>query len=113
MPSDASVAVPGIIGDGPNSGLDVDLYAVTLNAGDTLAITQSSAFYSHVRVFNASGAELTALSTYVSQNTTSTINMTAAANGTYYVGISGYYNTPNDPTKAASGNNSGYTGNTR
>ena len=109
LPANATISAPGSIGDGANGATDVDLYAVNLAVGDHLTITLSSAFYSHIRVFQADGTELGNLSTYVSQNSSATVTLQAPATGTYYVGISGYYNTNYDPKTAASGSSS-YTG---
>jgi hypothetical protein len=109
LPVNTSIAIPGTIGDGTNGALDVDLYQFTANRDDNIAITITSVGYSHIRVFNQSGAELTNLSTYIYANTPTTLNLTVPATGTYYVGVSGYTNTGYDPAVAGSGSGS-YTG---
>ena len=42
LPTNASIDVPGTIGDGPTGALDVDLFKIAANAGDIFAVTLNS-----------------------------------------------------------------------
>ncbi|MCG2595886.1 hypothetical protein LZ009_24180, partial [Ramlibacter sp. XY19] len=102
---DAHTAVTADIG-GP---LDVDLYALTLDAHAALRLTVTpSANYSTVRIFDAGGVEQA--SRYFGPNDGNPLEFTANASGTYYVGISGYGNIGYNPSVGGSGTSSGYTG---
>ena len=88
---------------------DIDLYRVDLAAGDQLTAHLSPVDYSHVRVFDATGTELQEL--YVDRGATAHISVQAGAvAGTYYVGVSGYYNNGYNPVDGSGAVNS-YTGN--
>ncbi|WP_404710694.1 Ig-like domain-containing protein [Sphingomonas sp. MMS24-J13] len=103
--------VSASVGDGTQGALDIDLYKVVLGAGDQLNLTLNSSNYSHLRIFDAAGTELS--SQYFSYGDTSSHLWSAPAAGTYYLGVSGYYNFGYDPTKAGTGTGSGngsYTG---
>ena len=91
---------------------DVDLYQITLAAGEVLAVGLNTSTYSDLRIFDATGKQLVTQSgPYVNPNTTGlVVQFTAPAAGTYYVGVSGYNNTSYDPTKAASGTTASFTG---
>ena len=67
----------------------------------------SSVPYSHLRIFDANGAEQT--SQYVVNGST-VVQWTAPAAGSYYIGVGDYYNTAYDPTKAGSGNPASFLG---
>lgn len=110
----------GAIGDNPNveSGLDVDIIAVQLDAGDQLTIDidadeSGSSLDSVLRVFDANGTELA-----VSDDTPapgeefsldSYIEFAAPISDTYYVAVSGFSNFGYDPFVEGSGT-SGSTG---
>ncbi|MGA2930370.1 MAG: pre-peptidase C-terminal domain-containing protein, partial [Solirubrobacteraceae bacterium] len=113
LPTDGVVTVNSTIGDGANGAKDVDLYQVTLAAGEALSVGLNTSFYSELRIFNAAGTQLatTQNGSYVSPNTTGVVEQfSAPAAGTYYVGISGYANTSYNPTTAGSGAAAAYTG---
>ena len=113
LAADGQVTVSASIGDGANGARDVDLYQITLGAGDQLSVGLNSTFYSELRIFDATGKQVatTQNNSYVSPNTTGVVEQfTAPAAGTYYVGISGYSNTTYDPKLAASGTVASYTG---
>ena len=112
LPADGQVSVSAKIGDGAFGVKDVDLYQVTLAAGDQLVVGLNSSTYTDLRLFDATGTQLAIQSgAYVSPNTTGTVlQFTATAAGTYYMGVSGYANTTYDPTKAGSGTAASYTG---
>jgi uncharacterized protein YjiK len=101
--------VAGTMGDGAQSIKDVDLYRLQLNAGDQLSLDlQGSATYTHLRLFDANGTELA--TQYFPANSTSVLRTRIAATGTYYVGISDYYNLGYDPKVAGSGSNASFSG---
>ncbi|WP_420382221.1 Ig-like domain-containing protein [Novosphingobium sp.] len=102
----SSQAINASTDDAAHDGLNVNLYKVTLTAGDLLNLGLNSSTYEHLRIFDATGKEL--LSQYTSGTTT--LQWTAPAAGTYYIGVSGYYNTSYDPAKANSGASGGYYG---
>ena len=112
LPVDATIKVPGTVGDGVNGTKDVDLYAITLAAGEQLSVQWSGNLYSQMRFFNAAGQQLgTQSGPYVSPNQAGIVaQFTAPTAGTYYLGITGYPNTSYDPTVAGSGTNASYTG---
>lgn len=88
--------------------LDVDLYRLGLNAGDSLLLS-SSGMSNRIRIFDASGTQLTA-QTYNAGGTTAPLRWFAPATGTYYLGVSGSGNTGYDPKIEGSGSASS-TGN--
>jgi len=109
------VRLSGRIGDGSSGSRDVDMYRVTLAAGQTLTIdvdartlSGGSTLDSYVRMFDASGRQLATNdddgATYDSR-----LVFRATTAGTYYVGLSGYGNIGYSPTRAGSGR-SGSTG---
>jgi subtilisin family serine protease len=109
------VRLSGRIGDNSYGSRDVDLYRVTLAAGQTLTIdvdartlSGGSTLDSYVRVFNASG-RAQAANDDDATSYDSFLVFRAASAGTYFVGISGYGNTGYSPTRAGSGR-SGSTG---
>ncbi|CAN7346405.1 Ig-like domain-containing protein [Pseudoduganella sp. LjRoot289] len=91
------------------NGSDIDLYRVDLNAGDRLRFSLADHYYSQLRLFNASGAQLAA--GYRSAGETTPFDFTAASAGAYYIGVSGYYNNSYDPNVAGSGTDGVYSGN--
>ncbi len=111
LPENSTAAVQATIGDGPNGGADVDMYSFTGNAGDVVSMVLDSVSYTHIRVFNAAGTDLVPIGNgYVSANNAGTVvTLTLPATGTYYIGVSGYYNTGYSPTVSGSGTAS-YTG---
>ena len=112
LPTDASIAVPGTIGDGANGSKDVDLYQVSLGAGDTLSLQWSGLFYSQIRFFDAGGNQLgTQNGSYVQPNQAGIVaQFVAPSAGLYYVGVSGYPNANYNPNVAASGSPASYVG---
>ena len=109
LPVDGTIKVPGTVGDGANGTKDVDLYAVTLAAGDVLRLnTNGTAFYNHLRVFDAAGVALA--DQYMSPSGNTPLQFKAPGAGSYYIGVSGYYNNAYNPNVAGSGDNGGYTG---
>jgi hypothetical protein len=102
-----SVSVAGSIA----SGLDVDLYRVTLQAGDLLSfIVSGAANYTYVRVFDASGTQVDATRSANPGSANPTYVFTAPAGGSYYIGLSGYGNGTYSANTANSGSTSSYTG---
>jgi len=97
-----------VTGAGIGSPTDVDLQRIDLNAGDQLSVFLSSQTYSRLRIFDATGKEL--ISSPVNAGDSTPLNWTAASTGSYYIGISGYYNTSYDPNVSGSGVNGGFTG---
>jgi hypothetical protein len=112
LPLDGQATVSATIGDGANGALDVDLYKITLGAGEVLSVGLNAASYSELRIFDAAGKQLaTQNGSYVSPGATGLVaQFTAPAAGVYYVGVSGYPNTSYDPTKAGSGASGELTG---
>ena len=103
------VRLSGRIGDGSFGAKDVDLYKVTLAAGQTITIdidartlSGGSTLDSFVRLFNASGKQVAANDDDGSSYD-SLLAFRAKTAGTYYVGISGYGNSGYNPTRAGSG----------
>ncbi|ELS01087.1 putative pre-peptidase [Xenococcus sp. PCC 7305] len=107
------VAIAGEIGDNPavDANNDVDLFAVTLNAGDTIfadinAAIAGSALDSVVTIFNGNGDVLVQNDNNSGPDFTepdSFQQFTALINGTYYVGVSSSANLNYDPNVADSG----------
>ena len=100
----------GQIGDGSNGLRDVDLYRVTLAAGQSLVIdidaqslAGSSTLDSYLRIFNSAGKQL-AVNDDAGGSLDSYLSVRATVAGTYYVGVSGYGNSSYNPNRAASGN---------
>ena len=50
LPVNATINVSGTVGDGANGTKDVDLYAITLAAGEQLSVQWTGNFYSQMRV---------------------------------------------------------------
>ena len=101
----------GRIGDGSSAARDVDMYRVRLAAGQTLVIdidaaslSGGSTLDSYVRLFNASGQQVTR-NDDSGGSADSYLSYRAAAAGTFYVGISGFGNASYSPTRAGSGRN--------
>ena len=100
-------AFSGAVGDGQFTTRDVDMFSVQLNAGQTVvaairAAADGSSLDSYMRLFNASGTQL-AFNDDFGSDLDSQITFTAAATGTYYVGVSGYGNSTYSPTTGGSG----------
>jgi hypothetical protein len=94
------------IGDGLYPEDDVDLYSVNVVAGQFLRVRTSQPAGGQymvpvLRLFDANGHELSLSSTYYSANTT--LEYQFATGGTYYIGVSGYYNAYYNPLVANSG----------
>jgi len=111
--TDDGFTTAATVGNNPNlvAGLDVDLYAVTLAAGDTLAVDIDTATGSSLdavlTVFGPGGTVLAqnddAPAPGESFSLDAYLEFTATATTTYYVGVSGFANTAYDPTVAGSG----------
>jgi hypothetical protein len=119
-----SATFEGEIGDngGVSAGLDVDMYAVQMNAGDTLTVdvdTVDMYFFpvldSGLRLFDAAGNELLfnddqAAPDELAWSADPYLTFTAAAAGNYYIGVSGSGNFEYDPFTSGSGLGEGSTG---
>jgi subtilisin family serine protease len=110
-----SVRVSGIVGDNAYANRDVDLYRVTLRAGqrllmdiDAQQLSEGSSLDSYLRLFDSRGRQLAANDDSAG-SLDSAIAYTARRAGTYYVGVSGYGNQSYRATLAGSGRN-GSTG---
>jgi subtilisin family serine protease len=110
-----SVRVSGIVGDTADAGRDVDLYRVSLWAGqrfvvdiDARGLSGGSSLDSYLRLFDSRGRQLVANDDFAG-SFDSYVSFTARRSGTYYVGISGYGNHLYRTTLAGSGR-SGSTG---
>ena len=93
LPLDGRLTITGKIGDNSYAGLDVDLYQLTLTAGDLLGITATGGV--NIRIFDATGVE-------IPRPANSTV-FAAPATGTYYLGAGGSFNTTYNPATANSG----------
>src|SRR6266850_1601754 len=105
--TNSRVHITESIGD----GLDVDLYSVTASAGEMLRVAMSrpsSGGLSYVRLFDAAGVELAA-DGFSGGGSTPLLFYHVRADGTYYIGASGWSNQSYNPTVARSGT-SGATG---
>ena len=107
---DRNVAVSAWIGDGRNGRADVDLFALQLNAGETLTIDidaesldETSELDSYLRLFNAAGVQLAFNDDNVFGSLDSQLSFAVPATGTYYVGVSSYPNLAYDPAVDDSG----------
>jgi hypothetical protein len=103
-----SLTISSSTANGTQAGLDVDMYKLTVSAGDQLSLKLlSGSQFSYVRLFDAAGNEIGG------QHATSgwTWQGAAPSAGTYYLGVSGYYNTDYDPATANSGAAGFYVGN--
>jgi hypothetical protein len=100
------------IGDGTYLNRDVDLYKVQVNAGQAVSVTTAlpsggQALSTYVRLFDASGHELTNSIPYT-YGYGSIPGYEFNTAGTYYIGVSGYYNFYYDPNVPPSFNNYSY-----
>ena len=91
---------------------EVDLYAATLQTGDTLDINivaqeTGSGLASLLRIFDANG---TPLALDNQQGGDPHLNFQAASTGTYYIGVSSAPNNNYNPTVLNSGSSGGTTG---
>lgn len=103
------VAIEGMIGDGEAAIRDVDLYQVSLEAGQMLltdvnarSLPEGSTLDSFVRIFDATGRQL-AMNDDALGELDSYLRFRAPKTGVYYVGISGFGNAGYDPRRAGSG----------
>lgn len=103
------IRLSGRVGDGSRGTMDVDLFRVTLAAGQTITIdidartlSGGSTLDSYLRLFNSAGRQLAANDDDGS-SLDSLLTFRASTAGTYYVGISGYGNSGYNPTRAGSG----------
>ncbi len=110
LPVDNRVTVKGqSIGDNAFAGRDVDLFRLQLSGGDQITINVNGAGLlgsglgdSYLRVFSANGTQLAA-DDDSGPGADSFLRLTIPANGTYYIGVSGYSNTGYNPAAANSG----------
>lgn len=98
LPVGIPARIAARIGDGPAATRDVDLYRVTLLAGqrlvadvDARTLPSSSTLDSYLRLFNDSGMEL-ARNDDFRGSLDSYLSFRASIGGTYYVGVSGFTN---------------------
>ena len=97
---------------GARGALDVDLYRVTLAAGEqlTLNMVNGGSLYSYLRVFDAAGKPLLTTPYFNPGSSNTAQPFVAPAAGSYFIGVSGYNNTTYDPKVAGSGANASYSG---
>lgn len=105
----------GIIGDGAFGSKDVDMYRVTLAAGQTIKIDidaqtlpGGSSLDSYLRLFDASGRQIAA-NDDDGVKLDSLLSFRATVAGRYFVGISGFSNSRYHPARQSSGS-AGSTG---
>jgi subtilisin family serine protease len=103
------VRLAGGIGDNRFRGRDVDLYRVTLSAGQSLSVdivarlaSNASSLDSYLRLFDARGRQL-ASNDDVNGSFDSALAFTALRGGVFYIGVSGYGNFRYNPLRAPSG----------
>jgi len=106
-----SLALNGSVTDSISSASDVDLYKITVAAGQKVTFdvdrTTGSSLDSYLRVFNSSGAQVKSNNDAngpgetAATPTESYISYTFSTAGTYYVGVSG---SPNSAYSATTGN---------
>jgi len=104
-----SVTLASRIGDGPRGRRDVDLFRVSLAAGQRLTIDVAarslatpSTLDSYLRLFDSKGRELAA-NDDTSGTPDSSLSFMAPKAGVYYVGVSGSGNVAYRPSRAGSG----------
>lgn len=91
--------------DHVDPSVDIDFYAVTLQAGDRLTIdidtTGTGRLDTYLSIFNGYGSELAWNDDGLAPDETSSwdsyLEFTATTAGTYYVSVSDYFNYPYDP----------------
>ena len=116
-----ALSLSGAKTDSISSGTDVDLFRITVAAGQNVKFdvdrTSGSSLNSYLRVFNSSGSQIKSNDNANAPGETATtplesyISYTFATAGTYYVGVSGSPNTAYNPTTGggdASGSTGGY-----
>jgi len=108
-PASGRAALEGTIGDGPAAIRDVDLYRVSLAAGQTLTVDidakklpGGSTLDSFIRIFSATGRQL-ASNDDDGVTTDSFARFISPAAGDYVVAVSGFGNGSYSPTVVASG----------
>ena len=104
-----SVTLASRIGDGPRGRRDVDLFRVSLAAGQRLTIDVAarslaapSTLDSSLRLFDSKGRQLAANDNAFG-TPDSSLSFTAPKAGVYYVGVSGSGNVAYKPSRAGSG----------
>ena len=104
-----SVTLASRIGDGPRGRRDVDLFRVSLAAGQRLTIDVAarslatpSTLDSYLRLFDSKGRQLAA-NDDTSGTPDSSLSFMAPKAGVYYVGVSGSGNVAYKPSRAGSG----------
>jgi subtilisin family serine protease len=115
-----TTVVEGSIGDGLNKSRDVDLYRIVVAAGQTLtldvdarSLTPTSTLDSVVRLFDANGRLVASNDNDTrsgSASRDSFLTWTAAAGGTFFVGLSGFGNAAYDPRTVTADRRAGSTG---
>jgi hypothetical protein len=115
-----TTVVEGTIGDGPNRSRDVDLYKIVVATGqrlmldiDARSLTPRSTLDSVVRLFDESGRLLASNDNDTrsgSESRDSFLTWTAAAGGTFFVGVSGFGNAAYDPRTVTADRRAGSTG---
>ncbi|HNO88928.1 MAG TPA: pre-peptidase C-terminal domain-containing protein, partial [Rhodocyclaceae bacterium] len=94
---------------GETAANDVDLYKVMLEGGTALRVVfaPGTTLHACLRVFDAKGTQVWALQPWAGNNNEYTFDVPTT--GTYYLGVSGIFNTDYNPGTTNSGRNS-YTG---
>src|SRR6266487_3640874 len=121
IPTGLSSASPGtyiacgVIGDNNYHTLDVDMFAVQVNAGDVLQVDIDAAAFgspldSILRIFNVTGHPVAEDDDAIGGGTDSHLEFFVNTTGTYYVGVSGFFNQRYDPFIAGSGRPAESTG---
>ncbi len=112
LPLNSKVTISQTVGDGAFGQKDVDLYSFTGNGGDivTIDFVRGTNLFAYVRLFDAAGVQL-AIDGFSGAGSNPRIPFFhLPANGTYFVGVSGYANASYDPAVENSGNTAGYIG---
>jgi subtilisin family serine protease len=109
VPTTGSVTLASRIGDGPRGRRDVDLFRVSLAAGQRLTIDVAarslatpSTLDSSLRLFDSKGRQLAANDNAFG-TPDSSLSFTTPKAGVYYVGVSGSGNAAYKPSRAGSG----------
>ncbi len=87
---------------GALAGLDTDILRVDLEGGDLLELSMSGSLDTRLRIFDATGNQLTARS-FSNGGGTAPLLFTVPSTGTYYLGVSSTSNTNYDPNVSGSG----------
>ena len=100
------VSVSETIGDGLHGSKDVDLFAFSLQTGQSVTVdidTPGGSLDSYVRLFDDTGTEVASNNDEDGYGTDSLVTYTAPTGGTFYAGVSGNPNGSYDPQSGGSG----------